>query len=276
MMPAAFLERTDRSLARVGSLLCVGLDPDPGLMPRSLEASSERRGLRKFLDGIVEATLPATGAFKMQLAAFLNYGPDGMDVLYETVRTIGGRRITILDLKANDIPNTMRLYHDAAYGRFGFDSVTLSPWMGKDSLEPFASDRVHGTFLVAHSSNPGSRDLQDPARSRHPSWVEVVRWARRLQRTSGNTGVVIGATYPGAVARARRLLGPSGLMLLPGIGAQGGALEASVRAGIGRDGRGLLVAASRSILYASRGRDWPQAAAAAAGRLRDRINAVPR
>jgi orotidine-5'-phosphate decarboxylase len=275
-MPADFLERTDRSLAKVGSLLCVGLDPDPSLMPRSLRGSSRARGMRRFLDTIVEATLPLAGAFKMQLAAYLNYGADGVDVLSEVVRTVAGRRITILDMKANDFPNTMRLYHDAAFGRFGFDAATVSPWMGKDSLEPFVSDRTHGVFLVAHSSNPGSRDLQDPPRSRSPPWVDVVRWARRLQRTNGNTGVVIGATYPGAVARARRLLGPSGLMLLPGIGAQGGALEASVRAGVGRHGRGLLVAASRSILYASRGSNWSEAAAAEAARLVDGINAARR
>lgn len=271
-MPAGFLTRADRLLARTGSLLCVGLDPDPALMPRSLARSPARSGLRRFVRGIVEATRPYAAAFKMQLACYLNYGPEGLAILRETVRTIGPGRITILDLKATDFPNTMRLYHDAVFSQFGFDAATLTPWMGRDSLEPFARDRTHGIFLVAHSSNPGAADLQDPPRARRPAWVEVVRWVRTLQQRSGNAGAVVGATYPAAVARARQILGPSGLLLVPGIGRQHGDLAASVRAGVGREGRGLLVAASRSVMHASRGNDWRDAAAMEAARLLDQIN----
>ena len=269
-----FLDRLDRSLERSNSLLCVGLDPDPALMPRSLPGGKRAAGLERFLLEVIERTMPSAGAFKMQLASYLNYGPDGLDVLRAITRQIGRRRVTILDLKANDFPNTMRLYHDAVFSHYGFDAVTLTPWMGRDSLEPFVTDRAHGVFLVAHSSNPGSADLQDPPRSKRPLWLEVVRWARRFQEGNGNTGVVVGATYPEAVARARRVLGPAAPILVPGIGAQGGALEACVRRGTGRGGRALLVAASRSILYASRGADWAEAAAREAASLSDRINAL--
>lgn len=275
-MSAGFIATADRVLARTNSLLCIGLDPDPDRMPSSARGLSEKARLRSFLEGIVEVTLPSAAAYKMQLASFLNYGAMGVEVLEDTVRTIAGRRLTILDLKANDFPNTMRLYHDAVFGRLGFDAATVSPWLGRDSLEPFAADPAHGIFLVAHSSNPGSRDLQDPPRARNPPWLEVVCWARALQRKSGNAGVVVGATFPGAVARARRLLGPSGLMLLPGIGAQGGELEASVERGVGRARRGLLISASRTILYASRSRGWAEAAGAEAARLNDRINSARR
>lgn len=275
-MPLGFRERTDRSLARVGSLLCVGLDPDPDLMPRSIPRANRAQGLRRFLEGIVEATLPFAGAYKLQFASYLNYGPDGIAVLQGIVRTIGGRRTTILDFKANDFPNTMRLYHDAIVRHFGFDAATITPWMGRDSLEPFAVDRAHGLFLVAHSSNPGSSDLQEPPRARRPPWLTVVRWARELERKYGNTGVVVGATYPEAIQSARKALGSTGLILVPGVGVQGGALEASVRAGIDPNGRGLLLAVSRSIIYASRGADWAQAAGDEAGRLVDRINAARR
>lgn len=276
VMAVAFLDRLDRSLARTNSLLCVGLDPDPDLLPRALGAPRRVATLDRFLRGVVDATLPFAGAYKMQLASYMNYGPAGLASLAKIAKAIGAQRPTILDLKANDFPNTMRLYHDAVVEHFGVDAVTLTPWMGRDSLEPFAEDPAHGFFLVAHSSNPGSADLQDPPRSHRPAWVEVVRWARQLERANRNAGVVIGATYPTAVARARRLLGPTGAILLPGIGAQKGALEESVRAGIDRRGRGLLVAASRSIAFASRGRDWAEAAATAAARLTDQINAARR
>lgn len=275
-MPLPFLDRSDRLLGRVDSLLCVGLDPDPARMPRSLAHAGPKSGLRRFLKGVIDATLPSAGAFKFQLASYLAYGAEGLDVLEETVQGLRGRRVTILDLKANDVPNTMRLWQTAVFGRFGFDAVTLTPWMGRDSLDPFAADPAHGIFLVAHSSNPGAIDLQDPPGALLPPWLKVARWAREIARTQHNAGIVVGATYPHAVGRARKVLGENGLLLIPGVGAQGGELEASVRAGVGAHGRGLLINASRSILFASPGKDWARAAGAEAERLRDRINAARR
>lgn len=271
-VPAAFLDRLDHVLCETNSLVTVGLDPDPGLMPGPIRRQSKGRQLGPFLTGIVEATHPYAAAYKMQLAAYWAYGAPGFAALERTVRAIGPDRIKILDLKANDIPNTIRLLADGVFDGFGFDAITVTPWVGWESLAPLAEHPGHGFFVVAHTSNPGSHDFQEVRRGRTALWLEIVRRVGRLARKDGNAGVVVGATSPTSVALARAALGDRGAILLPGIGAQQGALAESVRGGIDRNGRGLLAAASRSIIYASRGSDWSAAAGREARRLRDAIN----
>lgn len=271
-MPLPFLDRLDHTICETNSLVSVGLDPDPARMPTPLRRDGGTRQLRTFLDGIVDATRPYVAAYKMQLAAYWSYGAAGFTALERTVRRIGPDRVKILDLKANDIPNTMRLLANGAFDVFGFDAITVTPWVGWESLEPLTAHPAHGFFVVAHTSNPGSRDFQEVRRGRTALWIEVVRGVGRLARRHGNAGVVIGATDPHAVARARSALGSRGAILLPGIGAQRGDLAASIRGGVDRNERGLLASASRSILYASSRTDWRLAAGHEARRLRDEIN----
>ena len=271
-MAPSFQARVDKILRVRNSLLCVGLDPDPSQYPRAFRSVSRTVASRKFLDGIVRATLPYASAYKMQLAHYLSLGSEGLDLLERLVARIGPSRLRILDLKANDIGNTMRFYRSAAFDRLGVDAVTLTPWVGWDSLEPFAEDAAHGFFVVAHSSNPGAPDFQEIPTPRGALWQAVVTEVKRLSQKQHNGGVVVGATYADAVRVARQLLGNEFPILVPGVGAQGGALSTTVREGVDARGRALLVNSSRSILYASRGPDWAQAARTEAERLSGQIN----
>ncbi len=271
-VPVKFNQRVDRLLRARNSLVCVGLDPDPEAMPKGVRRLSPPRQLEKFLGGIVAATAPHAAAFKMQLGAYLQYGPAGFAALERWSRKIGSSRLRILDLKANDIPNTMRMIRTGAFRTFGFDAVTVTPWNGWETLGPFLDDPAHGVFVVAHSSNPGSGDFQEIPTPRGPLWLAVVGEVRRLAHAHGNAGAVIGATFSESLRTARTTLGDGVPILVPGIGAQGGSLSTAVREGVDSHGRGLLVNASRSVLYASSGADWKRAAGAEAERLKVQIN----
>ncbi len=271
-VPLKFNPRVDQILKRRDSLVCVGLDPDPGAMPGPLRRLSPAVQLERFLAGIVPATLPHAAAYKMQLGSYLQYGPAGIVALQRWTRRLGPTRLRILDLKANDIPNTMRMIRNGAFRTLGFDAVTVTPWNGWETLEPFVEDPSHGFFVVAHSSNPGSGDFQEIPTPRGPLWLAVVGEVHRLAHAHGNAGVVLGATFSEALRTARSTLGNGVPILVPGIGAQGGSLATTVREGVDAHGRALLVNASRSILYASSGPDWKRAAGAEAERLKIQIN----
>ena len=271
-MPQKFSQRVDRILAARDSLVCVGLDPDPLLMPKSLRRLPARTQLDRFLRGVIQTTYPHAAAYKMQVGAFFQYGLAGMEVLSRLCSQIGPTRLRILDLKANDIPNSLRMVRDGAFRQFGFDAITLTPWLGWETLEPFLADPAHGVFVVAHSSNPGSLDFQEIPTPRGPLWLAVVGEVRRLAHAHGNVGVVIGATFSDAFQAARATLGNGIPILVPGVGAQGGSLATAVREGVDAHGRALLVNASRSILYASSDNDWKKAAGAEAERLKVQIN----
>jgi orotidine-5'-phosphate decarboxylase len=267
-----FQAKVDRILAARRSLLCVGLDPDPAQIPKGVRGGSEPASLARFLYGIVDATYDVAAAYKMQLGAYLAFGPEGIALLPKLNRKIGPTRLRILDLKANDIPNTMRLFRDASFDRLGFDAVTVTPWLGWETLAPFLERSSHGIFVVAHSSNPGAADFQEIPTPRGPLWLAVVAEVRRLADAHGNAGAVVGATYADAVRLARAALGNGVPILVPGVGAQGGQLSTTVREGVDGKGRALLVNASRSILYASSGKDWKKAARTEAVRLSTQIN----
>jgi len=252
--------------------VCVGLDPDPVLMPKSLRRLPARTQLDRFLNGVIQATFPHAAAYKMQFGSYLQYGVPGIEVLSKLCRRIGPTRLRILDLKANDIPNSLRMIRDGAFREFGFDAVTLTPWFGWETLQPFLDDPAHGVFVIAHSSNPGSLDFQEIPTPRGPLWLAVVGEVRRLAHAHGNVGVVMGATFSDAFHAARATLGNGIPILVPGVGAQGGSLAIAVREGVDAHGRALLVNASRSILYASSGPDWKKAAGAEAARLKLQIN----
>ncbi len=271
-MAAKFSQRLDQVLRARNSLLCVGLDPDPGQMPKALRRLKPAAQLERFLAGVVPATYPHAAAYKMQIGSYLQYGADGFRALARWTRKIGPTRLRILDLKANDIPNSMRMVRDGAFRRLGFDAVTVTPWNGWETLEPFLDEPSRGIFVVAHSSNPGSGDFQEIPTPRGPLWLAVVGEVRRLAHAHGNAGVVLGATFSDALRTARATLGNGVPILVPGIGAQGGSLATTVREGVDAHGRALLVNASRSILYASPEADWRRAAAKEAERTKVQIN----
>ncbi len=271
-MAPRFIDRTDRILKARDSLVCVGLDPDPALFPGPIKRLPAGRRLDAFLSGIVSATYPHAAAYKMQLASYLAFGAQGLRTLERLVERIGPTRLRILDLKANDFPNTMRLYRDAAFRSLGFDAVTVSPWLGWESFGPFLDDSAHGIFVVAHSSNPGSMDFQEIPTPRGPLWLAVLGEVRRLARAHGNVGAVVGATFADTFRPARAALGNRIPILAPGVGTQGGSLSAAVREGVDAEGRGLIVSASRSILYAAGDAKWKAAAGAEAARMKIQIN----
>jgi orotidine-5'-phosphate decarboxylase len=271
-MSKSFQTRVDKILKTRNSLLCVGLDPDPAQYPRMFRSISKAKATKKFLEGIVAATYPFAAAYKMQLGCYLGLGSEGLDLLARLTGRIGPTRLRILDLKANDIGNIMRFFQHAAFDVLGFDAVTVTPWLGWETLEPFLEDPERGFFVVAHSSNPGAPDFQEIPTPRGPLWQAVVTEVKRMSQKNHNAGVVVGATYADAVRVARQLLGNEFPILVPGVGAQGGALSTTVREGVDARGRALLVNSSRSILYASRGTDWPTAARTEAERLASQIN----
>jgi orotidine-5'-phosphate decarboxylase len=267
-----FQARLDRILRARDSLLCVGLDPDPALLPNPVKRMAASRRLPAFLDGVVRATRPHAAAYKFQLGSYLAFGAAGVAQLPRIVKSIGPNHLRILDMKANDIPNTMRLVRDGVFGQFGFDAVTVTPWLGWETLEPFSEDASKGVFIVAHSSNSGAPDFQEIPTPRGPLWLAIVGEVARLSALHGNTGAVVGATYIDAIRSARSALGVGVPILVPGVGTQGGQLSATVREGVDANGRALLVNSSRGIVYASSGSDWAAAAGAEAKRLKDQIN----
>ncbi len=264
--------------ARKDSLLCVGLDVDTQRLPSSLKQS--RTGVFEFITAIVEATHDLVCAYKPNLAFFEAMGSEGWDLLRRTVALIPQNIITIGDGKRGDIGNTGEQYAAALFDDLKFDAVTISPYMGRDSVEPFLTRPGKGVFLLALTSNPGSADFQRVKVGGRPLYEMVIRisgkWGPRLRSgQASGIGYVVGATHPSELKRIRALA-PNAPLLIPGVGSQGGDLEASVRAGVTRHGDLAVINASRSILYASSGRDFAKAARAEAQRLRDAMECVRR
>lgn len=258
-----FLEKLRAARQDNRSFLCVGLDPDPGLMPHPHAPS--------FLQEIVEATADLVCAYKPNLAFFEAMGPEGMTALLESLRSVPGHIPIIADGKRGDIGSSSRLYAEALFDVYGFDAVTVSPYLGGDALEPFLEREDRGVFVLCRTSNPGAADLQDlPLADGRPVYEAVAELARGWNRR-GNVGLVVGATWPEQIERVRRLC-PRMPLLLPGVGAQGGDLAQAVRAALDDEGGGFIISVSRQVLYASRGADYARAARGAAQALRDEIN----
>jgi len=249
------VERLDECVAAAGSLLCVGLDPADD----ADAAAAERRCL-----AILEATLSEAAAVKPNLAFFEQFGAAGYAVLERLRARVPADRLLILDGKRGDIGNTSAAYARALFDVLGADAVTVNPLMGADAVAPFLSHPGRGVFLVARSSNPGAADLLDaPLADGTPVHRRIVELGLRWD-PGGLVGFVVGATDPAAIAGIRAAA-PYAPLLLPGVGAQGGDLEAAVRAGLDRDGGGLLLSVSRGIAAA------PEGPARAAAALRQRI-----
>jgi orotidine-5'-phosphate decarboxylase len=257
--------------ATAGSMLCVGLDPDPARLPASLHGTPD--ATFRFCRDIVDATADLVCAFKPQVAYFASQGAeDQLQRLCHHIRENHPDVVLVLDAKRGDIGSTAEHYAREAFDRYGAHAVTVNPYLGGDSVEPFLRHGDGGTIVLCRTSNPGARDLQDLLVDGEPLYTHV---ARRIVEWGeiGEVGLVVGATYPEELATVRSIVGDLPL-LVPGVGAQGGDTEASVRAGRLPGGHGMMINSSRAVLYASSGTDFAQAARAEAQRTRDAIRAV--
>ncbi len=265
-----FTQRLARAWEKNDSLVCVGLDPEIERFPERIRA--EPSPIFQFNRTIIDATADLVCAYKPQFAHYAAYeAEDQLERTIEYIHRVYPGVLVILDAKRGDIGNTAERYAIEAFERYGADAVTVNPYLGGDSLEPFLRHAERGVAILCRTSNPGARDLQDLAVGGRPLYQLVAELAARRWNSRGNCLLVVGATYPQELAEVRALVGDMPL-LVPGVGAQGGDVEQVVRHGRTRAGSGLIVSSSRAILYASTGEDFAQAARAATASLREKIN----
>ena len=288
------LERLRARWQNAGTLLCVGLDSDFDRLPPPVQRNhttllafeDDRLGaqiegaLVTFNEAIIDATADLVCAFKPNSAFYEAYGPPGMRALVRTIAYIHARYPevpVILDAKRGDIGSTSRAYARAAFDAFGADAVTLHPYLGHKALAPFLERADRLAFILCRTSNPGASELQElrvqaddgmpgAGSDSGPLYLTVAQQVASEWNVHGNCGLVVGATYPEELRRVRAQVG-SLPILVPGVGAQGGDLEATVRAGMDADGQGLIISVSRAVIYASDGLDFAAAARREALRL---------
>ena len=257
----SFFSRLTKRALSVDSLLCIGLDPHPEFLHRSTAGEA-----RDFCLKLIESTIDLACAYKPNSAFFEVYGADGWTVLREVIAAVPEGIPVILDAKRGDIASTAVAYSRAVYEELGADAVTVSPYLGSDSIQPFLADPKHGVFLLCKTSNPGAADLQTlDIGHGEPLYLRLAHLAS-IWNEADNLGLVVGATDPAALAAVRGIA-PDLWLLAPGVGAQGGNLEAAVRAGLRADGLGIVFPVSRGIARAKDPR-------AEATRLREAINHV--
>jgi orotidine-5'-phosphate decarboxylase len=276
-VPGGFVAALRAAEARNGSMLCVGLDPEPARFPAPWTGDASR--IFDFCAAIVDATKDLVIAFKPQFAYFAAHRAEAqLERLVEHIREVAPGVPVILDAKRGDIGSTAEQYAREAFERYRADAVTLSPFMGFDSIEPYLAYPGRGAILLCRTSNPGGDDLQSLQLSDGERLFErIARLAAGPWNRSGQLGLVVGATYPAEVARVRELA-PTLPLLIPGIGAQGGDAQATVRAGwrseAGTTVAPIVVSSSRAVLYAGRDAGFAQAAREAARRARDQLAAA--
>ena len=275
-----FLEMLRATERQNASLLCVGLDPEPARFPAAMQGDASR--IYDFCAAIVDATADLVLAFKPQIAYFAAHrAEDQLERLMAHLRRTAPQVPVILDAKRGDIGSTAEQYAKEAFERYGADAVTLSPFMGFDSLQPYLKYHGKGAFLLCRTSNPGGDDLQNQrladVEGQPLLYEHVARLAQGPWNLNGQLGLVVGATYPAEIERVR-VVAPNLPLLIPGVGAQGGDALATVRAGWrGLDGETvapIVVNSSRAILYASGGEDFALAARREALKTRDQLQAA--
>jgi orotidine-5'-phosphate decarboxylase len=253
------------------SLLCIGLDPDPKLMPKM--------DVFRFNREIIDATSDLVCAYKPNLAFYEALGIKGLRALEKTLAHIPRNIPIIGDAKRGDIASSSEAYARALFDNFGFDAVTVNPYLGYDSIAPFMAYSDKGVFILCKTSNSGAADFQDlklaeeGAQGSGRPLYEIVAEKANVWNMQGNIGLVVGATYPEQLKRIRELC-PELPLLIPGIGAQGGDIELVVRYGVDARGEKAIINSSRQIIYASKGKDFAEAARSEAAKLRDQINQI--
>jgi len=268
------LDRLRARIARLGAPLCLGIDPHPDALPDDL--SRDVAGVETFARGLLEAAAEHAAAVKVNVAFFEAFGSPGWAALERLVGDVPNDHFLLLDAKRGDIGSTAERYAEGLFGGLGGDAVTLSPYLGEDALEPFLAYPGRVVYLVVRTSNPSAGRLQDLPVGGAPLHERVASWAAAAW-TDGRVGLVVGATAPSELVRLRRIApGPS--FLVPGVGAQGGDLDAALANCHGTSAPGL-VSISRGIAGASRGDDWRSAAAASAqawlGRMQEAGATLP-
>lgn len=270
-----FMSSLQDAWQRHDSLVCVGLDPEPAKFPPHLRDTPD--AVFAFCSAIVDATADLVCAFKPQFAHFAALRAE--DALERLIAHIHERHPgipVILDAKRGDIGSTAQHYVREAFGRYRADAVTVNPYLGRDAVQPFLDHADKGVIILCHTSNPGAADLQDlpvaePGSAPRPLYQHLAARIAQDWNAHGNCVLVVGATWPEQLGQVRAIVGPMPL-LVPGVGAQGGDVEAVVHQGQTADGDGLVISSSRAILYAGHGADFAQAARAAAQQLRESIN----
>lgn len=268
-----FKEKLDAAWTQSASMLMVGLDPDPKRFPAELRDRPD--AVFQFCREIVDATAAYVCGFKPQIAYFSAVAAeDQLEALCRHIRENHPALPIILDAKRGDIGSTAEQYAREAYERYGADAVTVNPYMGHDSVAPYLEWKDKGIIVLCRTSNPGGSDLQFiEDREGTPLYLHVASMVADSWNRDGQCGLVVGATFPEEIARVRARVGDMPL-LIPGVGAQGGSIPDTVRAGRDSRGLGMMINSSRAILYAGSGDDWREAAAAAARETRDAIKAV--
>ena len=271
-----FNQQLQSAWASQGSMLCVGFDPDPKRLPLSLQGKPE--GIYEFCREIADATADLVCAFKPQFAYFASQRAEAqLEKLIKHLKDKHPHIPVILDSKRGDIGSTADHYALEAFDRYGADAVTVNPYMGFDTIEPYLQHGGKGVIVLCRTSNPGGSDLQflNVAPNGEPLYLHVAKLAAQQWNSSGQISLVVGATFPEEIAKVRAIVGDMPL-LIPGIGAQGGDIDATVSAGkiAGKPGTGMIINSSRAILHASSGSDFAQAARDVAITTRDALRAA--
>ena len=269
-----FMTALEAAWHQRNSLLCVGLDPDPAKVPDHLQGRPD--AILEFCKAIVDATADLVCCFKPQIAYFAAHrAEDQLEALIQHIHAAHPDTPVILDAKRGDIGSTAEQYAIEAFERFKADAITVNPYMGRDSVDPYLAYPDKGVILLCRTSNPGGSDLQflevETPHGRMKLYEHVARTVAEDWNASGNCGLVVGATFPAEIARVRELTGDMPL-LVPGIGAQGGDIEATVKAGRTADATGLMINSSRAILYAGKDEGFAAAARQVAIETRAAIN----
>jgi len=269
-MPMTFVQQLQHRWFDADTLLCVGLDPEPSRLPASLRDDPDP--VFAFCRTIVDVTAKYVCAFKPQIAHFAAQGAEGaLERLIAHIHAAHPGIPVILDSKRGDIGSTAQHYAHEAFERYRADAVTVNPYLGRDSVQPFLDRADKGVAVLCRTSNPGSGEFQDLRSDGRPLYQHVAQRVAHAWNGNGNCLLVVGATWPAELAQVRALVGDVPL-LVPGVGAQGGDVQAVVENGRRADGAGLIISSSRAIVYASSGDDFAQAAADAARAQRDQIN----
>ncbi len=275
-----FTEKLNSAWTTQQSMLCVGLDPDPKKFPNGMGAAKTF----DFCKGIVDATAAYACCFKPQIAYFSSNRQEGaLEDLIAYAHEAFPNIPIILDAKRGDIGATAEQYAREAFERYKADALTVSPYMGLDSMEPYMAFPDKGIIILCRTSNRGGSDLQGLSvqvrtqaktqSEQRPLYEHVAHMASSHWNRNGQIGLVVGATFPDELQRVRRIVGAMPL-LVPGIGAQGGDIQATVQNGCDANLNGMMISSSRAILYASHANDWREAAAVVAQETRDAINAA--
>ena len=255
---SGFYEKLAAGWQSSGSMLCVGLDPDPARLPKGVTASPTP--VFEFNRQIVNATIDLVCAYKPQVAYYSAFGRESeLEQTIEYIKSLNPDIPVILDAKRGDIGSTAEMYAREAFERYGADAVTVNPYMGGDTLEPFLHYADRGVVVLCHTSNPGSGEFQDRESGGIALYMAVAERASKVWNRNGNVALVVGATYPEMLGEVRNQVGDMPI-LVPGIGTQGGDISQVLGQGLAGSGKGLVLNVARSVIYAGDGNDFAQAA----------------